>query len=101
MNRKKQQGEKPMGRSHSKVFWLMILLFFLSEIFFYTWCRVQCTHIGYEIADIVKEHEQLLADQIQLKIEMERLKSPKRIEKIAREKFGLIPPTPQQVVILP
>jgi hypothetical protein len=32
---------------------------------------------------------------------MERLKSPKRIEKIAREKFGLIPPTPQQVVILP
>jgi cell division protein FtsL len=101
MNRKKQQASKAPFHARTGGFWLLILLFFFVELFFYTWCRVQYTHLSYEIADAVKVHQQLLLEQTQLKIELERLKSPKRIERIAREKFGLTSPTSQQIVILP
>jgi cell division protein FtsL len=42
-----------------------------------------------------------MAMQDNLKIELRRLKSPRRISKIAREQLGLITPTPQQTIVLP
>jgi cell division protein FtsL len=36
-----------------------------------------------------------------LTIEMARLKSPDRIEKIAREQLGMQTPSPEQIIVIP
>jgi len=77
------------------------MVFFLAELFFYTWCRIQCINIGYDISEQKKVFESRAALQKNIEIELSRLKSPDRIEKIAREQLDLIMPGPNQVVIIP
>jgi cell division protein FtsL len=73
---------------------------FLTELFFYAWCRVQCTQLGYAINRANDRKQELTTLQSNLKIELERLKSPERIARIAEETIGLVKPTPEQMVIL-
>ncbi len=80
---------------------LLILVLFTIELLFYTWCRVQNVRMNYRITEELKKQTHLISSQNKLKIELERLKSPERIAKIAREKLGLHSPLPEQVVVLP
>jgi cell division protein FtsL len=96
----KKNSGKNDGRKTTRV-WLIVMSLFLSELFFYTWCRVQFTRVGYDISEGTKEQQHLLALQRNLDIEVARLKSPERIETIARQQLGLITPTPKQVIIIP
>jgi len=81
--------------------WTIIMVLFISELFIYTWCRVQCVKTGYEISKETDKNLKLTALQKNLKIEIARLKSPKRIAKIASQQLGLIMPKPGQVIIIP
>ncbi|MDP2863990.1 MAG: cell division protein FtsL [Desulfobacterales bacterium] len=81
--------------------WTIIMVLFISELFIYTWCRVQCVKTGYEISKETDKNLKLTALQKNLKIEIARLKSPKRIAKIATQQLGLIMPKPGQVIIIP
>ena len=80
---------------------LAVMFVFICELLFYAWCRVQFTHIRFDIAKQADKAMELSAMQDNLKIELARLKSPKRIAEIAREQLGLITPTPQQTIVLP
>jgi cell division protein FtsL len=81
--------------------WIVFMAFFMTGLLFYTWCRVQCTKIGYEITR-EKEHQRTLyAYQKNLKIELARLKSPERISAIARERLGLVMPNTEQMILIP
>ena len=77
------------------------MMLFIGELLFYTWCRVQCTRTGYEISQATERHAALLALQNKLKIELARLKSPERLERIAKEQLGLGSPKAGQIVQLP
>jgi len=80
---------------------LVLMAVFIGELLFSAWCREQNRIIN---ADIIKQTqiaEQLADMQDQLKIELAVLKSPKRITKIARERLGLITPTPDQTMVIP
>ena len=79
----------------------MLLLVFVVELLAYTWCRVQYVNIGYELSRVTGKHAALVTLQNSLKVELARLKSPARIEKIAREKLGLVRPIPEQIITLP
>jgi cell division protein FtsL len=92
--------QKPPRRRRAAA-WVAVLSVFIGELFVYTWCRVQCLNIGYDIAARIRQQEELLQLQETLKIEMERLKAPARIERIARQKLGLDKPLPQQVIVIP
>lgn len=81
--------------------WMIFLLIFISQLLFYTWCRVQCIRIGYEIAREAENYQQLQAIQNRMKIELERLRSPERISGIARKQLGLISPEPHQIIEIP
>jgi len=83
------------------VVWIILMFFFIVELLFYTWCRVQNVRIGYEITQALAQHQQLVTMHNNLKIETARLKSPERISKIAREQLGLTTPSPGQVIVLP
>ena len=80
---------------------LFLMFVFISELLLYAWCRVQFVSNKYEIARLTSQAQQLSAMQDNLKIELARLKSPRRISKIARDKLGLITPTPKQTLLVP
>ncbi|MEE8480888.1 MAG: cell division protein FtsL [Desulfobacterales bacterium] len=93
--KKKGRGEK------LSVAWIILMLIFIAELFFYTWCRVQYVQTGYEITKEADHYRSLLTLQNNLKIELASLKSPERIEKIAKQQLGLTTPTPEQMLIIP
>ncbi len=83
------------------VIFLCLMLVFIAELLFYTWCRVQSVRIKYEITEQTSRTRQLSAMQDNLKIEFARLKSPSRIAKIARTQLGLITPTSTKMILIP
>jgi cell division protein FtsL len=83
------------------VIFLFLMLVFIAELLFYTWCRVQSVRIKYEITEQTSRTRQLSAMQDNLKIEFARLKSPSRIAKIARTQLGLITPTSTNMILMP
>ncbi len=97
MKRTKKRARNPKLVAVS----LIVMGLFIAELLFYTWCRVQCVQSRYEISELKVRQERLVAYQDSLKIELARLKSPKRIAKIAKQQLGLIAPTSKQLIIIP
>lgn len=95
MRRRKKRNLKQIG------LWGLLMAIFIAELLLYTWCRVQCTQLGYEITRATELQQQRLRLQNSLKIEMARLKSPARIASYARQRLGLKMPSPEQTVVLP
>jgi len=98
MNRKNRNNSRKLKELG---FWIILLFFFISELFLYTWCRVQCVAIGYEISKIAYRQKETTALRNNLKIELASLKSPARIAEIAKSQLGLTMPTPEQLVLIP
>ena len=98
MKRKKKRKQR-----NPKVIIVSLLLMgvFIAELLFYTWCRVQCVRVRYEITRQTAKMQQLIALQDNLKIELARLRSPRRIARIAKNQLGLITPIPEQTIIIP
>ncbi len=99
MNRKTQKKDPPGKNTLILGVWVVMLAALVSELFFSTWCQVQYTRTGYEITAATAQNQGLFAAQRNLKIELERLKSPKRIEARALA-LGLMVPTPGQTLRL-
>lgn len=81
--------------------WIVLMVLFFLEALFYAWCRVQCVNTGYGIDLEARRRQALLKERNTLKIELARLKSPARIETIARTRLGLVMPDSQKTVTLP
>ena len=97
MNKKK----KPAQQLKHTGLWALVMGIFIVELLVYTWFRVQCTQIGYEINRTTETQKRQIALQNSLKIELARLKSPERIVRIATDKLGLVMPQPEQIMSLP
>ena len=80
---------------------LLVSACILTTLLFYTWCRVQCRQLGYQTVAMEKTYQENKTLQKSLKVEIVRLNSPERIERIGREQLGLLPPDPKQIVVLP
>jgi len=94
----KRRGAKQIQRLWMTGLWIFIMSFFITELLVYTWSRVQCTGVGYEISEQSDKQKELMGVQKNLNIELARLKSPKRIAKIARERLDLSTPSPEQII---
>lgn len=57
--------------------------------------------IGYEITEEINNNQKIITLQNKLKIELARLKSPKRLAEIASRKLNLTRPTQKHVIIIP
>jgi len=91
---------KKIQRRRAIGLWIFIMGFFITQLLVSAWSRVQCIRIGYDISAETEKQKALYDVQKNLRIELERLKSPQRIEKIAREHLGLFSPAPDQIVTI-
>lgn len=64
------------------------------------WCHVSVTKINYRIAEELQRRDLLREETKRLKIEIATLKSPQRIETIARNELELNYPGKEQVIFL-
>jgi cell division protein FtsL len=67
---------------------------------FYVWTHLQVVNWGYRISSAADRHAALEQTNRELRIEVASLRSPGRIESIARRKLGLDFPSPGQVVVV-
>lgn len=77
-------------------------LFAIGVVFalIFVWVRIQVIQLGYEVSKLRKETRDLIEQKNLLRSEVEALKSPTRIEAIAREKFGMRLPRGDEIVIV-
>ena len=103
VGKKKKKSEKKRIKRNPVLTMACLALMagFIGELLFSAWCREQSRIID---TDIIKQNqitERLSDMQDKLKIELAVLKSPKRIARIARDRLGLITPTPDQTMVIP
>lgn len=66
----------------------------------YVWIRIQVIQLGYEVSRLRKETTDLKEERNLIKAEVEALKSPSRLEVIARERFGMRLPQGDEIVFV-
>lgn len=64
---------------------------------FYAWQHFQCIQISYQLEELKAERGRAAELNLQLKLEAAALRSPMRIDVIARRHLGLTAPVPGQV----
>ncbi len=96
-----REVRKDIRKPKTTMIWIIFMAMFIAELLIYTWCRVQCVGIGYEISKAAHHLQEHIKLQNNLKVELASLKSPDRIAKIAKNQLGLKTPTPAQVIIIP
>jgi cell division protein FtsL len=97
-----KQKKKPKRRKKGKPMplpFITLTMLFISSLIFLVWSRIQVTQLGYRISQASHEQEQLLQKNSALKIEEASLKTPSRIEDLAKNRLGLINPEPDQKVL--
>ncbi|EFK06865.1 putative cell division protein FtsL [delta proteobacterium NaphS2] len=67
----------------------------------YVWSNFERTQIGYSLSQLQRKEMRLKETNQKLKLELATLKSPQNLQRLAIQKFGLSPPKPEQIVLLP
>ncbi|NIQ94916.1 MAG: cell division protein FtsL [Desulfuromonadales bacterium] len=78
---------------------MFILLLAMIALFF-VWSRIQVINFEYDISRLEGELRDQRQQHQQLRLESASLRSPSRIERIARQKLGLRIPSAQQVIMV-
>ncbi len=78
----------------------MGILVIMVVALFYVWFQVNSTKMNYAIAREMQVRERLVEEGRQLRIEVEVLESPRRIEGIAKDTLKMRYPSSTQVVLL-
>ena len=86
------------GLKHVPFIIAICLVMMLSLV--YVWPHIHMTELEYQVAEQMNIRQKLSEERGKLKIEYATLKSPQRIEAIAREKLQMTYPKREQVVYL-
>ena len=65
---------------------------------FYVWTHVTTVRLGYLLSRAAENRDALVEENRALRIEISSLEAPERLARIATERFGLVPPRPDQIV---
>ena len=80
---------------------LMICMFLLTIVsVFHVWSRFRLIELNLQIAESNRQLKESEQEQKRLKLEVASLRTPSRIETIAKNELGMALPTEQQVIIV-
>lgn len=78
---------------------IFVTLVLMAVALVYVWSHIRMTELEYKVAEEMSIKENLLEKQRKLKVEIATLKSPQRIETIAKNKLQMSYPTREQVIL--
>jgi cell division protein FtsL len=73
----------------------------IGVVLIHVWLRLQVVQMGYVLSTLSKLQGRLEQENRELTVEVATLTSPERLEALARNRLGLVPPEKGQVVVLP
>jgi len=71
-----------------------------AAMLLHAWVRTAVTERGYVLSRLSAEHRELVRENEGLRIRAAELKSPQRIEELARARLHMGPPSVDRVVVL-
>jgi cell division protein FtsL len=74
-----------------------LLLALTATGVFHVWSRTRVVAVGYALGELQRDHVSLTAEHDRLRIEVETLRSPAVLERVARSRLGMAPPAPGAV----
>ena len=75
-----------------------LLAALMGILTFYVWYQTESVRLGMEIAKRRGDIQALKEEIQKLQIRKTALLAPERVEKIAREKLGLVDPKPEEII---
>lgn len=88
-----------LGRRADLIPYLMVVMVLLTLVsIFHVWSRVKVIDMHLQITDLTREIKSQEEEQNRLRLEVASLKTPARIEMLAKGELGMALPTEQQVV---
>lgn len=79
---------------------IFVTLVLMAVALVYVWSHIRMTELEYMVAEEMSIKESLLEEQRKLNVEIATLKSPQRIEALAKNKLQMSYPAREQVIIL-
>jgi len=90
-----------LGRRWDLFPYLMVIMVLLTLVsIFHVWSRVKVIDMNLQIAGLTKEIREQEQERNRLNLEVASLKTPARIEALAKGELGMALPTEQQVVVV-
>ncbi len=93
-------GEEKSSAGINLTSLIIIALVLMAVALLYVWSHVNMTKLEYQVAEEIGIKERLLEEQKKLKVEVATLKTPQRIEVIARNKLQMSYPDRDQVILI-
>lgn len=94
----KHDKKKRMEVKFSTV--IIVSLVLMATALIYVWSHLHSTNLNYLIAEEISIRDSFLEENKKLKIEYATLRSPQRIEAIARNKLDMYYPESGQVIFV-
>jgi cell division protein FtsL len=79
---------------------LGLVAFLIGVLMFWTWQQFELLRHGYRVEDMQRERAEELEVNRQLKLEIETLRSPIRIERLALEQLRMSAPGPDDAAVI-
>ncbi len=79
---------------------IAVMLLLTAIAIFHVWSRCKVMDLNLQVAETRRQVKDLQQEQTRLKVETASLKTPARIEMLAKGEFGMALPTDQQVVLV-
>jgi len=99
--RRQHVAEKAVSlRNKSLKLYCIIVFVLLCSSLVYVWTRICVVQQGYELSMLNKEIDGLVGRKSRLESEIASLKSPQRLEIIARDQFGMRQPRGDEIVLI-
>ena len=98
-----KQTVRPQEESAGRIgysTWIFITTVLMAVALLYVWSHIHMTELEYQVAQEMSRRAQITEEQTKLKLELATLKSPQRIETIARERLQMTYPEREQVIVL-
>ncbi len=92
------EGKTFSGLRYSTLIVISVVLMILALL--YVWSHIHMTQLEYKVAAEISKKDDLLEDQRKLKLEYATLKSPRRIEAIAKNTLQMSYPDREQVIFI-
>jgi len=64
------------------------------------WANLETVRLGYQLAQVARQKEAQLDRNRQLRMERAQATSLAHVDEIARKKLGLVPPAPEQILLI-
>ena len=64
------------------------------------WANLETVRLGYQLATVGKQRETLLERNRQLRMDRAQATSLARVDEMARRSLGLVPPVPEQILLI-